>query len=109
MKTASLQAGVIASLLTLTAQAWAVPPLERGRNEYANQCASCHGAAGKGDGPLQPFLVKPPSDLTTLAQRHGGKLPEQYLRRRSRPICTNGRRTSCSDATRWPSSRWRAN
>ena len=80
MKTASFQAGVIASLLTLTAQAWAVPPLERGRNEYANQCASCHGAGGKGDGPLQPFLVKPPSDLTTLAQRHGGKLPEQYLR-----------------------------
>lgn len=80
MKTPFFQAGVVAGLLTVTASAWAVPELERGRNEYANQCASCHGSGAKGDGPLQPFLIKPPSDLTTLAQRHGGKLPEQYLR-----------------------------
>jgi len=80
MKKSSIQTSVIASVLAVTANAWAVPALERGRNEFANQCASCHGSAGKGDGPLQPFLIKQPSDLTTLAQRHGGKLPEQYLR-----------------------------
>ena len=80
MSTTTFQARVIAGLLAVTANAWAVPALERGRSEYANQCASCHGAGARGDGPLQPFLVKPPSDLTTLAQRHGGKLPEQYLR-----------------------------
>ncbi len=80
MKTPFVQTSVIASMLAVTAHAWAVPAIERGRLEYANQCASCHGTTGKGDGPLQPFLVKQPSDLTTLAQRHGGKLPEQYLR-----------------------------
>jgi len=80
MKKSSIQTSVIASVLAVTANAWAVTALERGRNEFANQCASCHGSAGKGDGPLQPFLIKQPSDLTTLAQRHGGKLPEQYLR-----------------------------
>ncbi len=80
MKTPCLQVSVIASLLTVTASAWSLPLAERGRTEYEYQCASCHGATAKGDGPLRPFLVKPPSDLTTLAQRHGGKLPEQYLR-----------------------------
>ena len=80
MKPPFAQASVLASLLAVTAHAWALPALERGRNEYANHCASCHGTTGKGDGPLQPFLTRPPSDLTTLAQRHGGKLPEQYLR-----------------------------
>jgi len=80
MKKPFTPASVIASLLTITANAWALPPAERGRIEYEHQCASCHGATAKGDGPLRPFLVRPPSDLTTLAQRHGGKLPEQYLR-----------------------------
>ena len=80
MKTLSIQNGVIASLLAVTAQAWAVPLAERGHTEYQHQCASCHGSTAKGDGPLRSFLVKPPSDLTTLAQRHGGQLPEQQLR-----------------------------
>ena len=80
MKTPPLQASIIASLLTVTAQSWALTPIERGRIEYEYQCASCHGTTAKGDGPLRPFLVKPPSDLTTLAQRHGGKLPEQQVR-----------------------------
>ncbi len=80
MTTTAFQAGVIASLLTVTAHSWALTPLERGRTEFDHQCASCHGTTAKGDGPLRPFLVKPPSDLTTLAQRHGGKLPEQQLR-----------------------------
>lgn len=80
MKTPTFQASVVASLLTVTANAWALTPLERGRTEYDHQCASCHGATAKGDGPLRPFLVHAPSDLTTLAQRHGGKLPEQQVR-----------------------------
>ena len=80
MPTPSLQGGVIASLLTVTAHAWALPPIERGRTEFEHQCASCHGTTAKGDGPLRPFLIQPPSDLTTLAQRHGGSWPEQQLR-----------------------------
>ncbi len=80
MKTPCVPASVVASLLAVTANAWALTPLERGRTEYDHQCASCHGTTAKGDGPLRPFLVRPPSDLTTLALRHGGQLPEQQLR-----------------------------
>ncbi len=80
MKASFFQASVVTSLLAVTANAWALTTLERGRTEYVHQCASCHGTTAKGDGPLRPFLVKPPSDLTTLAQRHDGKLPEQQVR-----------------------------
>lgn len=80
MKATSFQASAVASLLAVTANAWALSPIERGRVEYEHQCASCHGTTARGDGPLRPFLTRAPSDLTTLAQRHGGKLPEQQLR-----------------------------
>jgi mono/diheme cytochrome c family protein len=42
---------------------------------YVNYCASCHGVDGKGDGPAAPAFKTPPSDLTTLAKRNGGKFP----------------------------------
>jgi mono/diheme cytochrome c family protein len=50
-----------------------------GRADYKDNCASCHGASGKGDGPVHSFLVKPPSDLTRIAQRHGGKFPQELM------------------------------
>lgn len=80
MKTTSFQASAVAGLLAVTANAWALTPIERGRVEYEHQCASCHGTTARGDGPLRPFLTRAPSDLATLAQRHGGKLPEQQVR-----------------------------
>lgn len=60
--------------------AWAqqVPP-DLGREEYMSSCATCHGAAGKGDGPVARGLTKRPSDLTTLARRNGGALPVQLV------------------------------
>jgi hypothetical protein len=42
-------------------------------------CAACHGKAAKGDGPAARSLKGPVPDLTTLAQRHGGKYPEAYV------------------------------
>jgi mono/diheme cytochrome c family protein len=50
-----------------------------GRQEYESACASCHGVSGRGDGPVGVFLIKPPSDLTTLARRSGGALPTQLV------------------------------
>ena len=47
-----------------------------GGDLYRRYCASCHGVAGRGDGPLAASLQPPPTDLTTLAQRHGGKFDE---------------------------------
>jgi mono/diheme cytochrome c family protein len=43
---------------------------------YQRYCASCHGTAGKGDGPVAQSLRRPPADLTTLAKRAGGRFDE---------------------------------
>ncbi|MGH7544694.1 MAG: FTR1 family protein, partial [Gemmatimonadota bacterium] len=39
----------------------------RGRQVYGEQCASCHGPAGRGDGPLARELDPAPPDLTDRA------------------------------------------
>ncbi len=46
---------------------------------YKRYCAVCHGNDLKGNGPVSPEFKNGPSDLTTLAQRHGGKFPEAYV------------------------------
>jgi mono/diheme cytochrome c family protein len=46
---------------------------------YKQYCAVCHGDEGKGQGPFAPTLKVPPPDLTTLAKRHGGKFPYDYV------------------------------
>jgi mono/diheme cytochrome c family protein len=50
-----------------------------GAEMYAQYCAACHGPSGKGDGPAAPAFKTPPADLTTLAKRHGGKYPDDYV------------------------------
>ena len=70
---------VIASILSVTATSWAQTSVGLGRVDYKDNCASCHGVSGKGDGPMQSFLVKPPSDLTTIARRNGGKFPQELM------------------------------
>jgi high-affinity iron transporter len=40
------------------------PNLQRGATLYQAQCASCHGAQGKGDGPLAATLTPPPIAFT---------------------------------------------
>jgi cbb3-type cytochrome oxidase subunit 1/cbb3-type cytochrome oxidase cytochrome c subunit/mono/diheme cytochrome c family protein len=37
----------------------------RGKQAFARHCASCHGPAGKGDGPAAASLLPAPRDLTT--------------------------------------------
>jgi mono/diheme cytochrome c family protein len=46
-----------------------------GKEMFESYCASCHGTDAKGSGPAAPALKTPPPDLTTLAQRNGGKFP----------------------------------
>ncbi len=38
--------------------------ITRGLGLYASNCAVCHGASGKGDGPGGAGLARPPADLT---------------------------------------------
>ena len=54
-----------------------LPPtyVPSGKAMYKQYCAACHGADGKDRGPAAASLNTRPSDLTTLAKRHGGKFP----------------------------------
>src|SRR6185503_9004715 len=44
------------------------PDLARGRVLYQQSCASCHGAAGHGDGPAAKDMEPPPIDFHDLAR-----------------------------------------
>ena len=50
-----------------------------GQEMYRSYCASCHGLEGKGNGPAMPALKIPPTDLTQLARRNGGRYPEMQV------------------------------
>lgn len=50
-----------------------------GKKTYMHYCASCHGVDARGDGPAAVILKTTPPDLTTLAKRHGGKFPSEYV------------------------------
>jgi high-affinity iron transporter len=58
-----------------------VPPsLARGRELYAIECASCHGALGRGDGVAAAGLTPPPADLAAHAALAGSS-PLDFYRR----------------------------
>ena len=50
-----------------------------GKQTYTHYCAACHGANARGIGPAAVLLKTPPPDLTTLAEHHGGKFPNEYV------------------------------
>ena len=43
-----------------------------GKSEFQSSCAACHGADGKGNGPVGAQLKVSPSDLTVLARNGNG-------------------------------------
>jgi mono/diheme cytochrome c family protein len=70
-------------------------PLWDGAELFRNHCASCHGIAGRGDGPMSPAMRKPPADLTKFAAMNGGVFPTERLRRiiDGRDVPSHGDRT----------------
>jgi len=50
-----------------------------GMEMYTSYCAVCHGTDGKGNGPAASALKVPPNDLTTLAEKNGGKYPALHI------------------------------
>jgi mono/diheme cytochrome c family protein len=50
-----------------------------GKEMFRSYCAACHGLAAKGGGPAAADLKTTPPDLTTLARRHGGEFPANYV------------------------------
>ncbi|HEY4574379.1 MAG TPA: cytochrome c [Thermoanaerobaculia bacterium] len=49
---------------------------EAGGRIYRTNCASCHGAAAEGNGPMAEVLNVKPADLTRIRERNGGAFPE---------------------------------
>lgn len=49
--------------------------IDVGKREFEANCAACHGADARGDGPLKPFLTRTPPDLTLLAKENDGVMP----------------------------------
>jgi len=50
-----------------------------GEETFKSYCAACHGKDAKGAGPATVDLKSTPPDLTTLAKRHDGKFPADYV------------------------------
>jgi|SRR5271170_3351637 mono/diheme cytochrome c family protein len=69
-----------------------------GLQMYKRYCAVCHGNDLKGSGPISPEFKNPPSDLTTLAQRHEGKFPEAYVE----DVLRNGVKKPAHGSTEMP-------
>ncbi|MGE4092734.1 MAG: cytochrome c [Candidatus Binatia bacterium] len=46
-----------------------------GKPSYEQNCAVCHGAGGKGDGPAMNLLTVKPADLTKITARNNGTFP----------------------------------
>jgi len=54
-------------------------PSNSGQEMFRSYCAACHGLDAKGSGPAASALKTPPTDLTTLAQKNGGKYPASHV------------------------------
>jgi cytochrome c1 len=61
------------------APAGAEERLAAGKLSYRVYCASCHGEAGRGNGPVAHYLRILPTDLTRLAASHGGSFPAEEV------------------------------
>lgn len=70
----------LASLSALPAHGQeATRSLELGKAAFLQYCASCHGASGRGDGPVAASLATAPLDLTKIAARRDGEFPEAQI------------------------------
>ncbi len=78
MRTLRYAVIVVSTLLPLVAQDSSPRKLIAsvdGKDLFVAYCASCHGLAGRGDGPVSSVLKVKIPDLATLAARRGGKFP----------------------------------
>jgi len=50
-----------------------------GKQMFEAYCASCHGTAGKGNGPAAAALKSAPADLTGLSKKNGGRFPSDRV------------------------------
>ena len=70
----AITAAMLAATL-ISGAARAQADADLGRQEFMRACASCHGADGKGGGPVAKSLAKEPADLTKLSEQNNGVFP----------------------------------
>lgn len=75
----------IGLILSMSMLGWSIPASAAdyvamsGEQLYSRFCASCHGATGRGDGPVaSSFKVEVP-DLTLIARRASGVYPRDRI------------------------------
>ncbi len=68
--------------LILAAGAAAAQDAESGAVLFQDHCATCHGTAAEGNGPMTAVLSIAPPDLTVLAEANGGTFPLERVVRR---------------------------
>ena len=66
---------IVSAMLGFASFSCAADKFDIGKNEYMTNCASCHGTAGKGDGPSAETLKSRVTDLTVLSRNNGGVFP----------------------------------
>ena len=86
-------------LMLFSLQILQAEPIEKndGKRDYINSCAECHGAEGRGNGPLARELSSTPTDLTFLSKENGGSFPETLVYN-----VIDGRRVSDFHGTEMP-------
>ena len=62
-------------LVPLLLMGTSVEMTDAGKVLFEENCLSCHGPDGKGDGPSAADLNTPPADLTRIAARRDGVWP----------------------------------
>lgn len=70
-----------------------------GRDSYHSYCSSCHGPAGRGDGPIAEALKRRPADLTALAARNDNRFPRERV---TRVLTGEGRTVAAHGPTEMP-------
>ena len=68
---------ILTALVLLPTVVLAQGNAAKGKDLFAQHCASCHGPTGKGDSPAAAALNPKPADLTNKAYMAG--LKDQYL------------------------------
>jgi mono/diheme cytochrome c family protein len=79
----SVRSGVVAAvtvMLAVSGPAWSADYVAMSGEElFGRFCAACHGAQGRGDGPVAgSFTIEVP-DLTLIARRAGGAFPRDRV------------------------------
>ncbi|MDU8912820.1 cytochrome c [Aestuariicoccus sp. MJ-SS9] len=75
MKTPWIAAALTGAIMTGCTAMDEMPQPGEGRALFQENCAVCHGAEARGDGPMADGLDKKPADLTRIAARNGGSFP----------------------------------